>query len=342
MVAKQGEQARLSGIDGARGIAILAVAFFHMTRGMVQAGHLAPGVALDLADRLAYGFHVQVFFLVSGYFLADRVRTWADFAPRAVNLYWPYLLWSGISGVLLLLVPGANNTITLRQFALLPVIPLQHFWFLLYLIGCIALMVLARGRVALMTGAFLALNLAALAADLPPDTLGVTIDNATYWPAFFFAGALLARWGGFLPVRAGWFVPTVLVALGGAWLSVRSGIDIRWSLFAPVSLCACYAVLCLATWADSRLLAFLGRHSLPIYLVHVMVGSVVRALVFKLAPGAPLVPVMIAIWALSVAVPLAMEQVAARLGLGALAGFAPLMRPRQRAFIPRGVAGPAG
>jgi hypothetical protein len=73
-----------------------------------------------------------------------------------------------------------------------------------------------------------------------------------------------------------------------------------------------------------------------------MVGSVLRALVFKLAPGAPLVPVMIAIWALSVAVPLAMEQVAARLGLGALAGFAPLMRPRQRAFIPRGVAGPAG
>jgi hypothetical protein len=53
-----------------------------------------------------------------------------------------------------------------------------------------------------------------------------------------------------------------------------------------------------------------------------MVGSVLRALVFKLAPGAPLVPVMIAIWALSVAVPLAMEQVAARLGLGALAGFA--------------------
>jgi fucose 4-O-acetylase-like acetyltransferase len=190
---------------------------------MVQAGHLAPGFALDLADRLAYGFHVQVFFLVSGYFLADRVRTWADFAPRAVNLYWPYLLWSGISGVLLLLVPGANNTITLRQFVLLPVIPLQHFWFLLYLIGCIALMVLARGRVALMTGAFLALNLAALAADLPPDTLGVTIDNATYWPAFFFAGALLARWGGFPPVRAGWFVPAVVVALGAHGSACAAG-----------------------------------------------------------------------------------------------------------------------
>lgn len=321
-------------IDRARGLAILAVAWFHMTRALINTGHMADGPLLQWADRLAYGWHVQIFFLVSGYFLQGRVRRWADVWPRALDLYWPYLLWSTITAVLLLAMPASGSALRLSDVIVLPVIPFQHYWFLLYLIVCIALMALVGRWPLLVTGLFLVANLVAWRADLPQDRLGVTLDNGTYWPAFFFFGAWLARRGALLRWRTGPALFAFAVAALAALASVRSGIDIRWSLFFVPSLCACYALV----WLASRLavpgLAWLGQRSLPIYLVHVMVGAVLRALVYRVVPGIPVALAFAVIFGGAVAIPVVLDLVATRLGLARLAGFAPIVKVRRSGPAP--------
>lgn len=308
-------------LDSSRGIAIIAVAVFHMTRGMESAGKLDASPALLFADTLAYGFHVQIFFLISGYFLYRRVTQWADFLPRAINLYYPYLLWSLISMAIILAMPGAVNVSRdWSEMLLIPIIPVQHYWFLAYLIIAIAIMLAAKRSIELATGVLLLISVATprifgeMGGPYPPD-------DVAYWSAFLLTGAMFAKYA--IEPKPNWalFVGALLFALGSVLVSLTFEIDIRDGVFFLFSLTACYALICVSAWLGGPILAKIGELSLVIYLTHVIFGSGARIVAYKLIPQAPTAAVLLLSIVAAIAGPLTLYWAGRRTRLNRPLGF---------------------
>lgn len=314
------DQKRDIALDCTKGIAILAVVLFHVTRGYSSAGLLTETVPLRFADTLAYGFHVQSFFLIAGYLSFPRADGWRFQLRRQVSLYHAYLLWSVVSWLLSAAFAGqVNSAMDWQALMRIPVEPIQHFWFLLALMAGTALIGLLRTP---------ALLLGATALCLGLHGTGVGGYFLSYFP-FIFIGAWLRQSGQHPPANliAG---ALCLLAIGlGAWTATVNGRQLGYASAFPLMLAGCYAAyvggsLAARSGGVGALLAMLGRHSLPIYLLHVIAGAGTRILLGHAAPGLP-VPIAVTIsLAAAIGLPLLADLVARRLGLAALAGFAPL------------------
>lgn len=60
---------RLHWVDYAKGIGIFLVVVGHVLRGLVNSSILQPSALLFLVDRWIYGFHMPLFFFISGLFV---------------------------------------------------------------------------------------------------------------------------------------------------------------------------------------------------------------------------------------------------------------------------------
>src|SRR5208283_5579897 len=85
---------RIGYFDVAKGVSIALVAFFHTTGGFVSASIMDSPPALNFLNTMAYGFHVHLFFAISGYFSVRAARRGNSLRNRMLSLYYPYLLWS--------------------------------------------------------------------------------------------------------------------------------------------------------------------------------------------------------------------------------------------------------
>jgi fucose 4-O-acetylase-like acetyltransferase len=325
---------RNESIDIARGFAIVLVAVFHMVGGLVASGKLPETYSVAFAGTYAYSFHVQIFFFVSGYFLEGRMKTWGEFWPRAVNLYYPYIVWSLISAAAALAFAGAvNNAPDLASYAAIPVRPILHYWFLLDLILAMAVYLAVRKHLMIAFGVLLAINISLMFAGEPWKNAFSVIAYA-YWFAWFILGALVRRRGWMPPVNLTGFLIALPVSLAGTWAAMEADIYIRQGIFFVPALCACYALYCISALVErsaaGRPMAVLGRLSLVVYLTHVLFGTAIRMAAYRLWPAADAYLVMIVGSVVSVGGPLVLYAVAVRLKLARIAGFTPLLSNRPK------------
>ncbi len=102
-------------IDVAKGIAIIAVVAGHVLRGFAAADILAPTHTYVTADIWLYSWHLPVFALTSGLFVARSVRGSGSrrYLTRRLLLFgYLYLLWSMLQGSVKLMAAGNINTPT--------------------------------------------------------------------------------------------------------------------------------------------------------------------------------------------------------------------------------------
>lgn len=234
--------ARYWEIDAARGVAVIAMVFFHLMWDLQFLGMSNVNVFSTPWQTFARGIGSSFAFLMglSLTLVAARYQTWADF--------WTYVLWRGG------LVFGLGMLVTLVTLVALGE---QYVRFgILHLLG--SMLVLAAPFVSLpvwrtLTVGLLMIVLGALLTGQTASThvllpLGVPprgVVMADYYP--------LLPWGG---------VTLLGVAFG------RLGYpDGQRRVVLPA----------LAGVAPLRVLRFLGRHSLPIYLLHqpVLLGMLI-------------------------------------------------------------------
>ncbi len=308
-------------LDTTKGIAILAVVIFHMTRGFTASGQVPSSLPLNLADAMSYGFHIQTFFMIAGYLAFPKAGSLSVQFGRQTSLYYTYLLWSVISWTISSAMANlVNHPVSFRDLLLIPIVPIQHFWFLLPLMLGTALMW------ALRTPLTLSLACLAIAAvmSIPGIPLGIY-----GWVFFVLVGGLL---------RATALRPKVNLAVGlagaallfaRAWNEVHNGL---WSQTQPlpflVSLGGCYAAYVAGSYAvHSKLvgsaLALLGRRSMSIFLMHTIMGSGLRIVLAHVAPGLNVYIAILLTIAAGVYLPMAIEWSAERVGLATLLGFRP-------------------
>lgn len=289
---------RLQWVDQAKGIGILLVVFGHVLAGVRQAGlNVDPQFFRWTWDAI-YSFHIPLFFYLSGLFFP---QSWQRRGLRGVmlskvdTLVYPYVLWSLLQGLLqVAMSQHVNNPVTLSEVLSLLWHPRQEFWFLyalffVYLYACLLYAVLP---VKLRWIALLAAAVFYFCRG-PVRHAGPFIIYPAWYLGYFLAGALLhSATRSITQQPRRWLAIAVCVFAGatvlGHWLAQtvpygQSNPAISASnLLSAVSgtlIAVCLSVL-LAN-RDMRLMAYLGRRSLEIYLLHTIVAGAARVVLIK-------------------------------------------------------------
>lgn len=335
---------RLAWVDGARGVGILLVVLGHALGGMIDAGQAPPGHWFRPLFLVIYTIHMPLFFALSGLFVQARLaRQPAGFLRGVLRtIAWPYFLWSALQLTVILLAGSVVNAPLAGywgQLVALPLIPVAQFWFLygILLLHVLSVLVLPRlGAVALVLVGF---GLASLAArGVLPSFLADTGSMAPYYATGVWIGGMGAagmRPGRGLVVLSG---AAAILAVGLATTLTMAGLgeglaglkapDIAHIAFGfPnvfAALPAVFAIGCLMAAAGERLrgpLPYLGRHSLSVYVLHVMFVAGTRIMLLKgLHLTNPLV-VLATLVAIGVAGPVLVYEAARRARLAGVLGL---------------------
>lgn len=275
--------ARLRWLDAARGLAML----------LVLIGHTVPGN--DVVIGALYTFHLPLFFVISGY--ASRpVRDGRAFLRRHVRSFFRLIVpcvavQMGLMVYFCLLEGNlsAGRLIGLEKRALV-----QLFWASAQSVAGRPALGIPWFMFTLFWGRMLfdALRMAfgrhAIPACAATAAIGLAVGTRNYWPQsldlamvsvlFLCAGEQLHRLQGLSPrAKRGALLTAALVWALGLLLDTRIDMAVHrygpYGLGIPVSLCASAVVCALMRRLDgcaavSRPLAFVGRISMTVFLVH--------------------------------------------------------------------------
>jgi peptidoglycan/LPS O-acetylase OafA/YrhL len=277
--------ARITALDGLRGIAVLSVVLFHYTH---RYGAYVPGAPAPVIDLALGKYGVHLFFIISGFVIlmtAQRKRRLWDFATaRATRLYPAYWIAvpltaavTALAGVAQLrsspLEAGINLTMLQRFVGVDPVD--GAYWSLaveLVFYGLVALALLAGliDRVEMLALGWLALTTGLWAGwqtqILPTVGLVSTIVILNY-ARFFILGVV------FYQIHAhGRSWPRVLLIV--AALESQAVIGPASLTLLTVAACVVFALVLSSHDAVLRWrpIMFLGVISYPLYLIHQNIG----------------------------------------------------------------------
>ncbi len=281
------ETGRLSWADYAKGIAIILVVVCHCAEGAMTAGAKLPSVAWSAFLDVSYAFMVPVFFVVAGWFSERTYQNKGGAYQLSYvirGILYPYIVWTVAQTALMILSKAGNRVPSWADLPGFLVFGSMQFWFLRALVAAYCFQLVLR---AMRIGEFwgLAIAAAALAVfSLYPKAAPPSILHPATHLFYFMAGAFCFRHRLRL---SGWIALRLTAGLGAASLDVLHFIGARCDTpFRPIT-----AMVGIVTWLslcallpDSRWLSplkLVGRHSLPIYCLHVIFAAGARAFLFK-------------------------------------------------------------
>ncbi len=275
-------------LDYAKGVGILLVVYGHVARGVFNAGLPMDRALYSLVDSVIYSFHMPLFFFLSGIlFLASLEKRGylGMMRGKLSTVLYPYVLWSLIQGGIEFgLSSYTNGTVTLGEVFALLWRPRAQFWFLYVLFGIFLFAgLLYRKPTPPWTGAVLVLALVLYLTGYSPADIYL-LNALPHWFVYFalgVSGAFLLDWIAsprylLLAVAAAvfglgqWGVHT-LPALSSA--SYAPALDLALAVLGIVFVLALSQRFAAWNWGW---LAHIGRHSMEIYLIHILASSGAR------------------------------------------------------------------
>jgi len=331
---------RIAWIDIARGIGIILVVYAHAARGLVLSKVFPPGGTLLAVDTVIYAFHMPLFFILAGLNIERSVARGrkAFILNKLETVAWPYFLWSLIQGGLKLLVaPYTNNRISPSDLAAIPVVPIEQFWFLYVLFFCQLFIAILLPRRLLVVELTL-LGVLAWSTIADESIFFRILHYLPYVVAGLFALPLLV-WLRERPVAqaailvGAWLVFALLVTPLGP--PAQSGVVIYALAFLGSAGTIAASMMLEGAKLPMGWLEYLGRLSMPIFLMHTVFSAATRA-GLKIAgfsdPGMTLVLVTAA----GILLPLPAYRIAVALNLTRILGFgAPVDSAEDRSFAKR-------
>lgn len=274
------QQKRLSYLDVAKGIAILLVVLGHIVTGWY---------ALDWKDDLfgkmnqfIYSFHMPLFIMLSGISFSlvcasnDGLMADRKLSRQCINLALLYLLHSIIWWCSKrVLSKDVHFPVTIRDLCMIPLKSIQHYWYL-YVLICLYLIMKYVIKVKWKS---LVLMLGVLASVLGGYITDMDIVNGEY-PVFQVPFYFLFFYLGFIlyPEKLEKLKKYPLIYVEGILFIVlyvskyrtsESCQEINSLLKVILGVTASMAVIGIAQMINSsRILEYLGRHTLEIYLLH--------------------------------------------------------------------------
>ena len=324
------QNSRIAFIDLAKGIAIILVVYGHCLRGLVSAGVISQKSPLEASDYIIYTFHMPLFFLLSGLFFQSSARKnpAAFWAARLRTIVYPYFLWSVIQGgiqVILAKSVAVNRGMSEDQLYGILYAPISPFWFLYALLFGNVFAYLFRGIRAdvLVMGSFAAFLASSLFID--PQV----IKDVTYGVFYFSLGIYVRErdWTRSLPLS--WNTTWLLVggfAVAASYcylLKIPDRLAIPAAglgIAATLALCAALVQMDGAAFTV-RVLNLVGRCSMAIYVMHILLLSFMRTLLLRglhIKAALVLMPLEIGT---AIVIPIAVQLLVARYRINAFFGL---------------------
>lgn len=292
--AKTAASGRIAWVYHARGIAIMLIVYRHIVLGM-KAGGVAVSDLMYNLQLVVFNFRMPAFFILSGVFIARSIqkRSQVQVARDKVgNLLYPYILWAVITLIL---------QISFRQFSnarrswddfldiLVQPRTLDQLWYLLALFNA-SMLYLLLSRILkqkITLHILIAVGLHFLSFYVQRYSL---FSDFFYFYLFFYAGALLSNFLLNAETRDKVFKTSNLLLILPVffigqwfWFTNREQTGLIEMLFIIINFVGCYVLfmtaMLVAKTNQAEWLAYIGRYSLYVYILHVQVAAIVRKLV---------------------------------------------------------------
>lgn len=285
---------RISWVDYAKGIGIILVVYGHVLRGVHDAGLGLSETFFTFSDTLVYGFHMPLFFFLSGLFVTKWIKRSLSVAvtQKMSTLLYPYFVWSFIQGFISIGMSSFTNhsgKSSVSELLLnMLVAPSAQFWFL-YILFFIFMAYYALSRLLGYRGILL---IASVLFLLTPIFLSVGVLKQFAFHFLFFVMGSFAFENGyvdkFLSDRRLFLAATLLFVLSN-WVYLTN-IDslnayVLQILNFIVAMAGISVVIGVSKFLSAKRVAFLslvGTASMTIYLVHILAGSGTRIILANL------------------------------------------------------------
>ena len=344
---KQSNQrvSRYPWVDYAKGIAIILIVYRHMLGGYESAGIEISEYFL-LVQQSVYNFRMPLFFILSGIFVRKSLgkRNMQRFVTYKLNtIMYPYLLWASIQlSAQLFFSSYTNNPRDSSDFLYLFYAPrkLDQFWFLytIFNITIIYVVLYSYGKIK-SGGQLLVAALFYYSSTLNAvDSISLLQDTLQYYLYFalgsYVAEAVLDRSN--YGVFSSWWLfavllPTFLVSQW-YWIIHQDLQATQPLLFALIAIIGSSFMLnitfMLGKAGVAGFLTTIGRHSLYVYILHVLCIGFTRTLLLSLLKIDEVLLLLSVSMVAGIMLPIIVYQMSLRYGLWFLFSFQRPQTPR--------------
>jgi fucose 4-O-acetylase-like acetyltransferase len=293
--ANDDRRKRVQWIDIARGILIILVVIGHVIGGFLGAGLIDKNSSFFTLLYYIYSFHMPAFFALSGLLAPQGAnRHPAQFLRNTcLKILYPYFLWSIVQAFVITFSGNLVNHPATFGYNVIGNVIIDHvsqFWFLKALFLLHVIYFLSRGAVGEI-GFFLTMLILRGCVELFP--MQETIRHFASFGIFYALGTLFAAPAMHWPERCR--SPILwAIGLGVIWAYLAYfamlhgeqevvGQQLRAAIL-PASITGSLFIFALSGIRFMRYaqpLAYLGRHSMSIFLLHVMFVAGTRILMVR-------------------------------------------------------------
>ena len=281
---------RIHWLDLAKGIAIILVVIGHVVSSYHEAGLFKNNVLFNFSHQLVYSFHMALFMMVSGFFASrgnkEETNT-KKVLKKLINYGIPYVLFSAVWVIMkLLLSQYTNKTVSFIDLALIPIYPISFMWFI-YALLIMQIIQIYLSPISKM-GKVIHLLIALIGYFIQPY-LAVSLIEIRFSDCvisdflknyvFFLIGVYLLE---YVAVKlekrkeiVGILSGTILIAGNALKYFGIMGNSRVFTFLLALSGSLFVVELCIIL-KSNRFLEYLGKHSLPIYVLQGMVIAASR------------------------------------------------------------------
>lgn len=287
----------IEAIDVLKGITILLVVIGHAVQGVVSSEHLTISTeysSIFILKKIIYGFHMPLFFIIAGLFVSSwSKRNFKEAVSQKISrLVIPYFIWSAITATAMQIASNYTNSgLGIKDFLLSPIIPFSQYWFL-YVLFFIHIIYYFLVNIKILDGKLLFLLMGFILYLLNPLIEHIWIlENLCRYMIFFSIGTYVLDFMDLKQYQCKKIlIPTIgfilINSLYIKFLYVNNNLLEYYFCFITSISGSGFCLLLSYYFLNKlkkikNLLSFLGKKSMEIYCVHLLILAGIRIFLLK-------------------------------------------------------------
>lgn len=284
---------RIEWVDIAKGIAIILVVIGHVGSSYSSAGLYKDSFLLNFTNRFVYSFHMAAFMFISGFLFRNKQDKKQQVKAILISYGIPYVFFSGVWwGFKTVLSSVVNTKLSLWDLVLTPVFPISFMWFI-YALMLMEIIQVIVGKLE-KTKIYVHLGVAFVLLVIQPYIASKSVFNTEYVFSDLIISDVMSNYFYFcIGVHFGNRIISVIkehrtiISWGGGLLGVNLlsySMNITFNIIGRVAIAFLGIVflISLSMGLDNKVLSFIGRRTLPIYVLHGIFIAATRIVLGKI------------------------------------------------------------